>query len=140
MFKNILVPVDGSDQSLHSSEVALELAVKHEGKIHLLHVIRPSEYSFTGIDILDLVQKGAAEIIQHIADNLKDAAEQGNVKITSEIAFGNPASIIIEKSKQGFDSIVIASRGISGLSEIFMGSVSNVVSHHAKCPVLIIRN
>jgi len=139
MFKNILVPVDGSDQSLNSAKVAVELAVKHEGKVHLLHTIRPSEYTFTGIDIIDIIQKGAAEIIQNITDNIKDAAAMGNVEITSEIALGNPATIIIEKSKQEYDSIVIASRGLSGISEIMLGSVSNVVSHHAHCPVLLLR-
>ncbi|HPF43921.1 MAG TPA: universal stress protein [Syntrophomonadaceae bacterium] len=140
MFKNILVPVDGSDQSLHSAEIAVELAAEHGGKIHLLHIIRPSDYSFTGIDILDLVQKSAGEIVKHTEASLKDMAEKGNVTITSEVTMGNPASVIVERSKQGYDAIVIASRGLSGLSEILLGSVSNVVSHHAHCPVLLIRN
>ena len=139
LFKNILVPLDGSDQALHSAEIAVGLAAQHGGKIHLLHIIRPSDYSFTGIDILDLVQKSAGEIIQHAEDSLKSMAEEGNVAITSEVAMGNPASIIVKYSK-GFDSIVIASRGLTGLSEILLGSVSNVVSHHAHCPVLLIRN
>ncbi len=140
MFYNILVPVDGSDESLHSAEIAVELAAKNAGKIHLLHVIRPSDYSFTGIDILDLVQKSAGEIVQHMEASLKDMAEKGNVTITSEVTMGNPASVIVERSKQGYDSIVIASRGLTGLSEILLGSVSNVVSHHAHCPVLLIRH
>ncbi|HNX28345.1 MAG TPA: universal stress protein [Syntrophomonadaceae bacterium] len=140
MFKNILVPVDGSDESLHSAEIAVELAAIHEGRIHLLHVIRPSDYSFTGIDILDLIQKSAGEIISNFENSLKDMADKGNVVITSEVTMGNPASEIIERSKQGYDSIVIASRGLTGLSEILLGSVSNVVSHHAYCPVLLIRN
>ncbi|MDD3893766.1 MAG: universal stress protein [Syntrophomonadaceae bacterium] len=140
MFKNILVPVDGSDESLHSAEIAVELAAIHEGRIHLLHVIRPSDYSFTGIDILDLIQKSAGEIIRNFENSLKDMADKDNVVITSEVTMGNPASVIIERSKQGYDSIVIASRGLTGLSEILLGSVSNVVSHHAYCPVLLIRN
>lgn len=140
MFKNILVPIDGSDQSLHSAEIAVELAAERGGKIHLLHVIRPSDYSFTGIDILDLVQKSAGEIVFQVENSLKNMAAEGKVTITSEVAMGNPASVIVERSKQGYDSIIIASRGLSGISEILLGSVSNVVSHHARCPVLLIRN
>ncbi|MDD3854016.1 MAG: universal stress protein [Syntrophomonadaceae bacterium] len=139
MFKNILVPVDGSEQSIKSAKVAVELAVKHEGKVHLLHTIRPSEYTFTGIDIIHIIEKSAAEIIQNVSAQIKEAAEAGNVEITSEIVLGNPASIIIERSKQGYDSIVIANRGLSGITEIMLGSVSNVVSHHAHCPVLLLR-
>ena len=139
IFKNILVPIDGSDQALHSAEIAVSLAAQHGGKIHLIHIIRPSDYSFTGIDILDLVQKSAAEIMTQAENSLKGVAGQENVTITTEIAMGNPASVIVKRSK-GFDSIVIASRGLTGLSEILLGSVSNVVSHHAHCPVLLIRN
>lgn len=139
LFKNILVPIDGSDQALHSAEIAMNLAAQNGGKIHLIHIIRPSDYSFTGIDILDLVQKSAAEIITQAENSLKNMAAQENVTLTTEIAMGNPASVIVKRSK-GFDSIVIASRGLTGLSEILLGSVSNVVSHHAHCPVLLIRN
>lgn len=139
LFKNILVPIDGSDQALHSAEIAMNLAAQNGGKIHLIHIIRPSDYSFTGIDILDLVQKSAAEIITQAENSLKNMAAHENVTLTTEIAMGNPASVIVKRSK-GFDSIVIASRGLTGLSEILLGSVSNVVSHHAHCPVLLIRN
>lgn len=139
MFKNILVPVDGSDQSVRSARIAVEIAAKHEGKIHLLHTIRPSEYTFTGLDLIETIEKGAWEMIENIIEKIKDEAAAGNVKITSEVTLGNPAAIIVEKSKKDYDSIVIANRGLSGIKEIMLGSVSNVVSHHAKCPVLLIR-
>ncbi|NLB52596.1 MAG: universal stress protein [Syntrophomonadaceae bacterium] len=139
MFKNILVPVDGSDQSVRSARIAVEIAAKHEGKIHLLHTIRPSEYTFTGLDLIDTIEKGAREMIENIIEKIKDEAAAGNVEITSEVTLGNPAAIIVEKSKRDYDSIIIANRGLSGIKEIMLGSVSNVISHHAKCPVLLIR-
>ena len=139
MFKNILVPVDGSDQSVRSARIAVEIAAKHEGKIHLLHTIRPSEYTFTGLDLIDTIEKGAREMIENIIEKIKDEAAAGNVEITSEVTLGNPAAIIVEKSKKDYDSIIIANRGLSGIKEIMLGSVSNVISHHAKCPVLLIR-
>ena len=139
MFKNILVPVDGSDQSVRSARIAVEIAAKHEGKIHLLHTIRPSEYTFTGLDLIDTIEKGAREMIENIIEKIKDEAAAGNVEITSEVTLGNPAAIIVEKSKRDYDSIIIANRGLSGIKEIMLGSVSNVISHQAKCPVLLIR-
>lgn len=139
MFKNILVPVDGSDQSYKSAKISVELAAIHGGKIHLLHTIRPFEYTFTGLDIIKYIEKGAQDIIDSIKTSIQEEAAAGKVEITSEVTLGNPAAIIIERSRKDFDSIVIASRGISGITEIMLGSVSNVVSHHAKCPVLLIR-
>ncbi|MEM2491290.1 MAG: universal stress protein [Candidatus Bathyarchaeia archaeon] len=37
------------------------------------------------------------------------------------------------------DLIAIGSRGLSGVKAFLLGSVSDKVSHHAKCPVLIVR-
>ncbi|MEM2981913.1 MAG: universal stress protein, partial [Candidatus Bathyarchaeia archaeon] len=37
------------------------------------------------------------------------------------------------------DLIIIGSRGLSGVKRFLLGSVSNRVSHHAPCPVLIVR-
>ena len=36
--------------------------------------------------------------------------------------------------------IVVGSRGLKGLKEMFLGSVSNYVTHHAPCSVLIVRS
>ena len=38
------------------------------------------------------------------------------------------------------DMIIVGNRGRSGLSEFFLGSVSNYVMHHAPCSVLVVHN
>jgi nucleotide-binding universal stress UspA family protein len=37
------------------------------------------------------------------------------------------------------DLIVIGRRGLRGLAEMFLGSVSNHVIHHAHCSVLVVQ-
>ena len=37
------------------------------------------------------------------------------------------------------DLIVLGSRGLSQVKAFLLGSVSDKVSHHAKCPILIVR-
>ncbi|MFC1507578.1 universal stress protein [Thermoproteota archaeon] len=41
--------------------------------------------------------------------------------------------------EESSDLIVIGSRGLSGAKRFLLGSISNSVSHHAECPVLIVR-
>ncbi len=43
------------------------------------------------------------------------------------------------QKKEKFDMIVMGSRGLSEIRSFFMGGVSDKVSHHAVCPVLIVR-
>lgn len=38
------------------------------------------------------------------------------------------------------DLIIVGSRGLTGIKEMFLGSVSNYVTHHAPCSVLIVRD
>lgn len=45
--------------------------------------------------------------------------------------------LIALAKKNGSDSIVIGSRGLSGIAEFFLGSVSSKVSQYATIPVLI---
>jgi len=53
---------------------------------------------------------------------------------------GRAADKIIETAKtQNVDLIVIGSRGLGGIKEIFLGSVSDRVADEAKCPVLIVK-
>ncbi|MCZ8054719.1 MAG: universal stress protein, partial [Microcystis sp. LE19-12.2C] len=42
--------------------------------------------------------------------------------------------------EENIDLIVIGRRGRSGLGELFLGSVSNYVLHHAPCSVLIVQH
>lgn len=139
MFKNILVPVDGSDQSLQSAKVAAALAGQN-GKVHLIHVLRPYAFEYMGMEGKDVVVPGGAtETAQKILDKIQEIIFVENMEITTEIAYGNPGKVIVEESKKGYDLIVMGSRGLGGLTEVMLGSVSNQVSHYARCPVLLTR-
>ncbi|MEL7079709.1 MAG: universal stress protein, partial [Cyanobacteria bacterium J06582_2] len=53
---------------------------------------------------------------------------------------GNPGRSICELANTwSADLILVGSRGLKGIKEMFLGSVSNYVTHHAPCSVLIIR-
>ncbi|MBE9048435.1 universal stress protein, partial [Pleurocapsales cyanobacterium LEGE 10410] len=54
---------------------------------------------------------------------------------------GNPGRLICELAADwSADLILVGSRGLKGLKEMFLGSVSNYVTHHAPCSVLIVRD
>ena len=52
---------------------------------------------------------------------------------------GDPADALIDAAEDtGGDVIVVGSRGMTGATRFFLGSVPNKVSHHAPCDVLIV--
>ena len=47
--------------------------------------------------------------------------------------------ILSAAEKSGADMIVMGSRGLSGIKELLLGSVSNHIVHYAKVPVVIVK-
>jgi len=126
----ILVAIDGSENSKKALEHAVQLAQKHKAKITLLNVGEAKLFGFK--------PEVAKDIGEHI---LSDAATKvKEVRFNKQLEFGNPAETIIEVAKKGnYDIIVVGSRGVSSVKRFFLGSVSDDVSHHAQCSVLIVR-
>jgi nucleotide-binding universal stress UspA family protein len=53
------------------------------------------------------------------------------------VACGAAASVLLEEGKNA-DLLVVGSRGRGGFAGLLLGSVSQQVSHHAPCPVVIV--
>jgi nucleotide-binding universal stress UspA family protein len=69
----------------------------------------------------------------------KRLAEQG-VDAKVELIQGSPAEVILDYANEnGFDVIVIGSRGLGGIREFVLGSVSHNVVQHARIPVLVVK-
>ena len=61
-------------------------------------------------------------------------------KVEYDMEVGHPSERIIALSKKAeVDAIVLGSRGLSGIAEFFLGSVSSKVSQYATVPVLIVK-
>ncbi|MDA8443203.1 MAG: universal stress protein [Peptococcaceae bacterium] len=143
MFKNILVPTDGSDYARRALTLALEIAQKFDAAIELLHVAHvpqiywgePYAAAFT-VPMQEMVEKGGEQIL---LDTLKDIAI-GTTKIDKRQIVGYPSSVILDEiNAKNIDLVVIGRHGHSGLAGAMLGSVSNRVVAHATCPVLVVK-
>lgn len=145
MFKKILVPIDGSETSWRALEEAQLLAEKFFGELCIINVIQPYNNAALLAVPLDqaTITQGNNEL-QKIGDKVlsiakdKVAGFKGKVDFILEV--GHPSERIIALSKkESFDSIVVGSRGLSGIAEFFLGSVSSKVAQYATIPVLIVK-
>lgn len=144
MFKKIMVPVDGSVSSFDALDVAIDMANSLHADLAVMTVIKTIAIQGwavgpelkTGDDNYDDEKKMAA----HILKMALIKAEKVEGKVESYNKFGNPAETIVETAeKAGCDCIVVGSKGLSGIKEAFLGSVSSSVAHIAKMPVLIVK-
>lgn len=131
--KKILLPTDGSTHSLKAAEYAAEISKQFDSETHILNVITKST--------IRISRKREEKSSVQALEETKDVFDRRSIKvIVRKVVRGNPAEIICKiAEEEGFDLIVIGSRGLSGMKAFFLGGVSDKVSRHAICPVLIVR-
>lgn len=155
MIDKILVAIDDSTENDSVFKAAVTLAKTMNASLMLFHVLSEDDLDYPilptyayysvlkGSDNGMLHQKfaeyerGEMEFLRNLS---KRAISQG---VNTEYAqlSGVPEREICELADNwSADLIVIGSRGLKGLKEMFIGSVSNHVAHHAPCSVLIVRN
>lgn len=61
-----------------------------------------------------------------------------DLKITTEVHTGSVVTSVLAVAEQGYDLIVMATHGRTGLGKVFMGSVTTDVLPKAPCPVLVV--
>lgn len=145
MFKKILVPVDGSEGSWRALNSAVELGEKFDSELIVVNVIQPYNNAALLAVPLDhaTVSQGNSEL-EKIGDKVLEMAQErlASYKGAKEfkLEVGHPSERIIALAKNAkAEAIVIGSRGLSGIAEFFLGSVSSKVSQYADVPVLIVK-
>lgn len=141
MFSKILVPVDGSENSFRALDQGLFIAKATGSSLTAMHVIEnpPTVYVESQKLLNEIMSKYRSEASK-VLDKCKQVAEKRGVTIETVMAEGDVASNITGYAKnEGFDLVVIGSRGLGRFKEMVLGSVSHKVLHHAKCSVLIVK-
>ena len=149
MIKNILVAVDGSENSFRALDFALDFAEKYNAALTILNVIEfpamgavPLEPTTVSGDSMVLFAKDLRRLHEDILSKAIAHSKEINPRVTvfSKLREGDPVVEIVSETKEaGFDILVVGHRGESRIREIFLGSISEKVSHLASCPVVIVR-
>jgi nucleotide-binding universal stress UspA family protein len=136
--ETILLAIDGSPASEPASEQAIDLATQVEARLLVVSVLgtssRPSEApAYTAVaDSRDSLTTKAQAVVQR--------AKAAGANATFLVWEGEPGeAIVAAANSEGVDLIVVGSHGRSGVSRFFIGSVSDYVVRHARCPVMVVR-
>jgi len=128
---NLLVGVDGSEHSIKALNYAVKLGERVGSKLTLLNVQDHRLY--------DVSPKTAQEAGQRILSKALKAVGKEEMKVDKRLTFGVLSDKIVEIAEErNHDLIVLGSRGLGTVKRFLLGSVSEDVSHKAKCSVLII--
>lgn len=144
MFKNILVPVDGSPNALAAIDKAAGLAKAFGSRVTALYVIDP--YPFTGVgadfafgqdQYLNAAKAEAQSAINDATARLNAAGMPAEAKVVESHAVWR--GILEAASTLGADLIVMGSHGRRGLEKLVLGSVAQSVLSSSTVTVMVVR-
>jgi nucleotide-binding universal stress UspA family protein len=145
----IVVGFDGSDASKEALHWAVEEARLRGTKVLAVRAYEnpvmppvldpygavPSVGPMPGIEpkvMRDSVTEGLARALAEAAP------ETGGIEIEPRVVEDHPGNALVDLSA-GEELLVVGSRGHGGFTGMLLGSVSQSVVHHARCPVVIVR-
>lgn len=144
MFSKILVALDGSEYSLKALGLAIDIAKKYQSQLLLVHVVMRQIYAINPPEAgilagTAIVRELEAEGKAILAKGEETVKAQG-LPVQTRLRQGVPAEELLRTAAdEKVDLMVLGSRGLSQVKAFLLGSVSDKVSHHAKCPTLIVR-
>ena len=147
-FSKILVPLDGSENADKALDNALLIAEKFRSKITLIHVISdfvpefaitPDGFAIPNTTVLEVresINKNAETMLKQRLEKV----QKNNLMVDQVIKVGDPGSEIMDfAEKNQIDLILMGARGLGTFKKLLLGSVSDKVTSHSHCPVLIVK-
>lgn len=135
--KDVIVPIDFSEESDQAVEVAIETAGSPE-RVTVVHVAPPLSAFEPGIVYIANDDDRRERLIEAAKHRFADKKYRG---LRIEILFGDPGHKIAEYAQERQAALIIMpSHGRTGLAHLLIGSVAERVVRLAHCPVLVLRN
>ena len=153
MITKIFVALDYLADTPQIFEQALELAEKYQASLNIFHCMEVQTNVVPEVSAMAAyggllnaqsvviqekeLETSIAEVSAWLNALAKQASDRHIVAETNH-KIGEPKVEICREAKTwNADLIIVGRRGLSGISEMLMGSVSSYVVHHADCSVLV---
>lgn len=146
IYRNILVPLDGSELASRALPYAQEIATLAGAKLTLLRVVPEPDQEYQMTSDLNIVNLGLEEQqatmehatgwVERLAGELKTAG----IQVAPIVEMGEAAARIVDYAgEHDIDVIVMSTHGRTGPARWLYGSVASKVLAAAPCPVLLVR-
>lgn len=156
MIRKIFVALDYLADTPQIFAQALELAEKFQASLNIFHCVVAQTATVPEVSAMAVYsgmlepqtvalreQEFAANLTEVSAwlEALAQQASDRNILVEVNYNIGEPKIEICQAAKDwDADVIIVGRRGLSGLQEMLLGSVSNYVVHHAPCSVMVVQH
>ncbi|MER8157928.1 universal stress protein [Streptomyces sp. NPDC094472] len=129
---HFVVGVDGSRHSAAAVDFAFDEAALHGSALRALYVWQPPRLGTP--DEEAAVQECRRLLSETVAGR---TAGHPEVELRQEVVPGHPVQVLTEAAEHAL-GLVVGTRGHGGFTGLLLGSVSQGVTQHARCPVITV--
>jgi nucleotide-binding universal stress UspA family protein len=136
----ILVAVDGSAYADRAFDSAAKMAKVLGSKLYAVSAVYlPSMPGAKAETVQALESQLQIEASQILSRYSAEARSRYGIEVETIVMRGSPSQAIMDAATANeIDLIVVGRRGLSGIKELFLGSVSHDLARSAKQPVLVV--
>lgn len=138
--ENILVPTDFSEHAEKALEMAIELAKAFGSRVELFNAYDFEQWgTLADVTFADRAEEKLRLAASKKLQSLIDRTKAQGVEVSMHVSFGAPSFEIVEHAeKTNADLIVMGTRGLGAVKQLFLGSVAARTIQTAPCPVLTV--
>ncbi|MGB2924835.1 MAG: universal stress protein [Limnothrix sp.] len=156
MITKVLVALNYLADTSEIFEQALAIAAQFQAQLYIFHCLEPEPTAVPQMSALaaysgmlnteaiaieeELLHKKMSHISVWLQEQATQAENKG-ITVKADYKVGDSRAEICTAAKEWqADLVVVGRRGLQGISEMLIGSVSNYVVHHAPCSVLVVQS
>ena len=138
-FRNVLVAVDGSPDAAKALDCALSICSALGARLTALAVEGKLPAYAASLGEVEEVKREKDAFFARVLADAEHAARERGVDVRTELVAGHAAEVITHyAAAHGHDLIVVGHRG-HFMGDYLLGSTADRVTHHAPCPVMVVR-
>ncbi|WP_020551703.1 universal stress protein [Embleya scabrispora] len=130
----IVVAVDGARRSEPAVAYAFDEAARRGATIVAVNVRQLSGGLVAGLRMREEMQEGRLALAETLAGWTE---KYPSVPVHREVAVGHPVEVLREAAEHAL-CLVVGTRGRGGFAGLLLGSVSQGLIRHARCPLVVV--
>ncbi|HEX3986743.1 MAG TPA: universal stress protein [Acidobacteriaceae bacterium] len=135
---NVAVATDFGSCSEHAVEHGMAVARHFGATLHLLHLLRPSQYVFAP-EMVPALADAAARDSDQLIERLLRAHRLDGIECRRWVEQGEiPAVAGAFVARHQIDLLIVGTHGRTGLPRLLLGSVAQQIFHNVSCAVLCV--
>jgi nucleotide-binding universal stress UspA family protein len=138
--ERVVVGVDGSTNGAEALAWAVDEARARAAELTVVHAYLPVALGVYGDAAADVELTGEEKAARAVLDAAVDAVDTTGlaVPVDRRVVPDGAARAVLDAAEDA-DLVVVGSHGRGGFTRLLLGSVSHQVTHHAPCPVVVLR-